>query len=1135
MKSKSGCRRTAAGAMLVGMLAASAGAQNLVPVSIGADVIVGDLPAASNYTPNTTSGSPDIGFEAYAIGTTSCNKGDVNFNWFSGSDNRHPVIGQNLFRLSNGRFEQIGQSWLKHGFTALQGTECANDDGFTQYSCSRNPSGQKLGVGCSDPYSSGLNGSQGGLGPKWQVNASQGLFPGSHATPLSSSDPGGGETPGRLRVRVADLVAGASYVVEGQYVASDDAATNHKNNNASYRTCTIGSSPAYTMTLSSSTVREQPAIYAWQALDPTVTITTVDLAGDGMYLLGCKTTNNAGTWTYEYALQNLNSHRCAWFFRVPKPAGGAPGNYGFHDVEYWGFGVATGEPNAVNPANPNSDDWGQSTSGSQISWTGPTYSGTPPVYTLNASDPLRLDNFTPGTGNDHAANVLRWGTLFNFRFTTTHAPAAGRVEVGLWRPGSRTSFTMNIPTPGGAVIGTEPTGTCCTGTACSITTQAGCAGMFQMVDGTCSPNPCVEPARGACCELISGAQVCRFSSQDNCIGTQGGTSTAQYLGDGTTCQGNPCVTFGACCTGTSCTSTTQATCPGGSSFLGAGTSCSPNPCSGACCTGTVCSITTASGCTGPFTPSGTCSPNPCQVACCDLSGGCTVTTPTGCSGNPRQPGSTCSPNPCVGPPNDACANAIAICPGESIVGTTTNAVDDGNALCANSASTPDVWYFYVPAANGDIQADLCTATYDCALSVWTGDCPGNTQVACDDDACGSLHSLLNFSATAGTRYLIRVSGYNGNTGNFTLTLTAINSTNPGCDNAPAMGSCCAANGDCSVTVAAGCTDPWTSGQACTPNPCPQPTGSCCDSGNCSVTTNAACTGAWTLAGTCTPNACPPANDDCANRAGIGLGATPYDTTYATTDGPSHTGCNFFSDSNVNKDIWYNHPATFTGTLDISTCGSLYDTKIAVYDGYGCDNLDARLLACNDDNPTAPPAGCGSADNLRSFLTINVFAGTSYTIRVGGYGGNGGVGTLTLTAHPLPSGSCCFGDGTCTETLAVGCQAIWTSGAVCNPNPCPQPTGACCCGSNCSQTTAAACTGPNRSFTGVGMTCTPYSSTVPCCRGDYNKSNSIGVQDIFDFLAGYFSGDSCADANDSGGPHSPQDIFDFLAAYFSGCL
>lgn len=56
--------------------------------------------------------------------------------------------------------------------------------------------------------------------------------------------------------------------------------------------------------------------------------------------------------------------------------------------------------------------------------------------------------------------------------------------------------------------------------------------------------------------------------------------------------------------------------------------------------------------------------------------------------------------------------------------------------------------------------------------------------------------------------------------------------------------------------------------------------------------------------------------------------------------------------------------------------------------------------------------------------------------------------------------------------------------------------------------------------------------APICAADFNADLVVSVQDIFDFLAAYFSGDASADV--SGGGLSVQDIFDYLAAYFTGC-
>ncbi|MCC6321207.1 MAG: VCBS repeat-containing protein [Phycisphaerales bacterium] len=54
-----------------------------------------------------------------------------------------------------------------------------------------------------------------------------------------------------------------------------------------------------------------------------------------------------------------------------------------------------------------------------------------------------------------------------------------------------------------------------------------------------------------------------------------------------------------------------------------------------------------------------------------------------------------------------------------------------------------------------------------------------------------------------------------------------------------------------------------------------------------------------------------------------------------------------------------------------------------------------------------------------------------------------------------------------------------------------------------------------------------------CPGDFNLSGSVTVQDIFDFLAAYFSADPRADFNDSAAI-TVQDLFDFLSAYFAPC-
>ena len=132
---------------------------------------------------------------------------------------------------------------------------------------------------------------------------------------------------------------------------------------------------------------------------------------------------------------------------------------------------------------------------------------------------------------------------------------------------------------------------------------------------------------------------------------------------------------------------------------------------------------------------------------------------------------TTPPPPPPAGDNNACASPTAITCGQSLSGTTVTATTDGPATsCTGASVAPDRWY--VITGNGQtITASLCTGTaYDSKLDIYTGTCAGLTSVACNDDFC-SLQSQVSWPSTSGVQYLIRVHGFVGATGAYTLTTT----------------------------------------------------------------------------------------------------------------------------------------------------------------------------------------------------------------------------------------------------------------------------------------------------------------------------------------------------------------------------
>jgi len=181
-------------------------------------------------------------------------------------------------------------------------------------------------------------------------------------------------------------------------------------------------------------------------------------------------------------------------------------------------------------------------------------------------------------------------------------------------------------------------------------------------------------------------------------------------------------------------------------------------------------------------------------------------------------------------------------------------------------------------------------------------------------------------------------------------------------------------------------------------------------------------GSFTMAAP-TPPPPPPANDSCAAATVLaGVGVFPFDNTGATTgvEGQTETQCNWYGNTAVLSDVWFQWTAPASGQALLSGCGlGTVDTKIAVYPGLGCP-IAGTALDCDDDF-------CGFP--LTSQVSWPCTAGATYTIQLGLYPFGGalpGAGSFSLDVI-APLASCdALDDGTAENIWSLGGNAdtVW---------------------------------------------------------------------------------------------------------------
>ena len=299
-----------------------------------------------------------------------------------------------------------------------------------------------------------------------------------------------------------------------------------------------------------------------------------------------------------------------------------------------------------------------------------------------------------------------------------------------------------------------------------------------------------------------------------------------------------------------------------------------------------------------------------------------------------------------GPPNDNCADAIAIGPGDfsfTTLGANTDGPSHAND-CPSSGATPDstyndVWYLFTPDFTGFAEFSTCsTADFDTKIIVYAPGtaCPPTDDdvLACNEDGAGCTNSTSKtiFEVTSGSTYLLRLGGWG--------------------DGSPGEEG----SGTFSVQQY------FPSG---------------------------------------------PANAFCASAIDLDLGAedsivVAYSTVDALSDGPTHIlqSCFDPGETEVYNNVWYTFTPDFDGWMEWSNCGTAnYDSRVAIYASTACPPDPQTLVGCGDDGIDDDGLNCPDYTSRAYFPVEN---GVSYSISVGGWSSSDqGDGTFVLKRIDMP--------------------------------------------------------------------------------------------------------------------------------------
>jgi len=366
------------------------------PALDGLDV---SLSAMSSLQSAGRVGAFPNGTNGLTMSTTSCNVGTVNIPWNAPMQVTHPVIAMNLYRVLNGRFEQVGWSWLKHGFFATNSNGCGT--------CQNPGTGSLLGVNCSDTYGPSNNSDRFYLGGRDELNAFTGVWTctgswfSNYVADCVRRNNGAGldGAAHRLAVLDSDLGnSGATYYYEAFYILPNDINTY---NQIGSRAATMSWGGTVWNFTTTDAMISGPAINRWGDLRNTAIPRT-----EGDVIVAVRTSDlGGGMWHYEYAVYNHNLDRQIREFSIPVPVGINIQSVGFHDIDQ----------DAAN-------QWPSTIANGAITWS-------------------------TGIFGSPTANPLKYSSVFNFRFDANIPPAPTTSALTLFKPGTGAQLTASTKGP----------------------------------------------------------------------------------------------------------------------------------------------------------------------------------------------------------------------------------------------------------------------------------------------------------------------------------------------------------------------------------------------------------------------------------------------------------------------------------------------------------------------------------------------------------------------------------------------------------------------------------------------------------------------------------------------------------------